>query len=213
MAELPRPNNIVVINDTNGHHHAWPSRGAPPVGRDGEIGEHLDTGQKLVYWDGAWRRQGQPTDIWVSPLVRVPYGATSGALDANDAMGDKIYFQYSVDGRLIPRVGRILLIRYTDPSDVTLAATANISTHDFTAAASDAAFTVGLEDSKYFLAPQTFSTVTDLGSGRVSSITGVNEDYYTDEQHLVLQLSTTGTPTPTAGNMPWLQIFILPLAL
>jgi len=151
------------------------------------------------------------TKVWVSQQVQIPYGATSGALDANDALGDKFVFDTSVDGEPLPRKGRILSIRRIDPSDVTLADTIHIFTEDFTAAASDAAFTFSAADARYHVTSQTFAAEIDLGSAKSAVMRDVNEDYYSAERKLVCQESTTGTPTPTAGGMPILQIFILDL--
>ena len=149
--------------------------------------------------------------VWVSQYVRAPYGATSGALDANDAMGDKFYFRSSITGAPLPISGRILTIRRIDESDVALADTINISTQEFVAAASDAAFTISVLDSHFFLQPQTFPAGVDLGSARVAEVTDVNQDYFSPGRVLVCQESTTGTPTPTSGAMPIVQVFILPL--
>ena len=149
--------------------------------------------------------------VWVSVPTLIPYGATSGALDANDAMGNKFYFQYGIEGRPLPRRGRILTIRRWDQSDVVLADTIHISIQEFTAAASDAAFTISVADSVYFLQSQTFPTGVDIGSAKVAEITDVNQDYYSPDRRLVCQESTTGTPTPTSGAMPIVQLFILPM--
>ena len=148
--------------------------------------------------------------LWVGRAV-VEFGATSGALDANDALGNKIYFRTSMDGRPLPQFGRVLGLRRIDRSDVVLADTLNLSTRDFVAAASDAAFTISVADAEHFLSSQTFPTGTDLGSAKVAGITDINEDYYSPDRQLVGQFSTTGTPTPTVDAMPIVFIFVLPL--
>lgn len=150
--------------------------------------------------------------IWVSKKVVIPYGATVGALEANDALGDKFYFDYSVDGEPLPAKGRILTIRRYDPSDVVLADTIHIFASDFTAAASDAAFTISAADSLKQITSQVFPAGTDLGSAKVAEIVDVNVDYYCPLGVLVCQESTTGTPTPTSAAMPTVQLFILPFS-
>lgn len=152
------------------------------------------------------------TKIWVSKQLQIPYGATSGALDANDALGNKITFDISVDGDPLPRVGRILSIRRIDLDDDTLVDTIHLFNDDFTAAASDAAFTIGVADGHKHITSQTFPTGTDLGSVKSASVTDINEDYYSPTRQIVAQESTTGTPNiASALVMPLVQIFILPL--
>lgn len=150
--------------------------------------------------------------LWVSQQVRVPYGATSGALDANDALGDKIYFRQSIDGRPLPKRGRILSVRRIDQDDDTLSDTIHIFSAEFTAAASDAAFTISAEDAAQHVTSQTFPVGTDLGSAKSAEITDINADYYSPGAVLVAQLSTSGTPNiASAVVMPLVQLFILPL--
>src|SRR3990167_7048582 len=79
------------------------------------------------------------TEMYVTPMVRVNYGATSGALDANDALGDVFVFD-------VPAKGRILSVKMVDQDDDTLAATIHVFSKDFVAAASDAAFTISAAD-------------------------------------------------------------------
>lgn len=210
MAEKP----WIQIRSADGYRLAWLSNEAEPTNQqDGQLGEHLDTGAKFIYYRGDWHRQSFSTDLWVSELVRAPYGATVGAIDANDALGDKMYFEWSIDHRPLPLSGRILSIRLIDQDDDTLAVTINISTRDFTAAASDAAFTISAADAQFFLQPYTFpAAMSDLGSAKIATLTDINEDYYSEQRRLVAQLSSTGTPN-IAGNstMPLVQLFILPL--
>lgn len=150
--------------------------------------------------------------LWESPWVQVPYGATSGALDANDALGNKITFEYGVDGTRIPRHGRILSVEMIDPDDDTLAATIHIYSHDFVAAASDAAYTVGLGDAENIVAAEAFDAGTDEGSFKFHAIKDVNAEFGAPERRLYAQLSTTGTPNiASAAVMPKVKIFVLPM--
>ena len=88
-------------------------------------------------------RVGRP-ELFATEWVRVPYGATSGALDANDAYGDEVRAGAPVRCRL-------LSIQVVDQADVVVAGTLSIylSTRQFTAAASDAAFTISAADALY----------------------------------------------------------------
>lgn len=153
-----------------------------------------------------------PKPLWVSEKVRVPYGATVAAIDANDALGDKFTISKSVDGLPLPVRGRILKITRGDPDDDILADTIHIFTGDFVAAASDAAFTISAVDEHNHLNSLVFPAGTDVGAAKTAVITDVNEDYYSPTQQLVCQLSSTGTPNiDGASAMPWVQFFILDL--
>ena len=146
------------------------------------------------------------SELWVSDWVLVPYGATSGALDANDALGDKFRFSG------VPKKGRISVIQMADQDDDTLAATIHIFREDFTAAASDAAFTISVADSRKWVASEAFDAGTDLGSAKAHVIKNVNVDYYAPSGTLHCQLSSTGTPNiASADLMPLIRIAILPL--
>jgi hypothetical protein len=145
------------------------------------------------------------TELYVTQLVRVPYGATSGALDAADAMGDPFFFS-------VPRKGRILGIRMIDQDDDTVAATIHIFNRPFTAAASDAAFTISAADSIGWVTSEVFDSGTDIGSAKGFNITDVNKDYETQNGILYCQLSTSGTPNfASANTMPLVQLLIFPL--
>src|SRR3990167_483656 len=96
--------------------------------------------------------------------VRVPFGATSGALDANDAMGDIFVFDQDVYGHPLPKVGRIISIKMIDQYDVVLAPIIHIFNRIVAVAASDAEFAISAVDAAYWVTSQTFGTFTDLGS-------------------------------------------------
>lgn len=196
------------------------NRRSAQAGNAGEIGKldyrignpHVGQG---VFLTGAERTipvelTGQ---LWASTIILVPYGATSGALDANDALGNKVVFEFEADtGVTLPKHGRILSVKMIDQDDDTLDATLHLFNADFTAAASDAAFTISVADSRNWVASVVFPTGTDLGSAKVHVKTDVNVDYYAPEGKLVGQLSSTGTPNiASAAVMPLLQLFILPL--
>lgn len=149
---------------------------------------------------------GSQPQLVASNQVLVPYGATAAAIDANDALGDMVTFFG------IPRYGRIVSIKMVDQDDDTLAATIHIFTEPFTAAASDAAFTISVADSRYWVASEAFDAGTDIGAAKVHVVKNVNADYYAPEGKLYAQLSSTGTPNiASAATMPLLQLFILPL--
>lgn len=150
--------------------------------------------------------------LWVSPFSRVPYGATSGAVDAGDALGDPIKFYSDITGTVaLPTRGRILTIKMLDLDDDTLAATIHIFNQWFTAAASDAAFTIADEDAVNWVASELFDAGTDIGASKVHVIKDVNVDYYAPAGALFAQLSTSGTPNiASAAVMPQIQIVILP---
>ena len=157
-----------------------------------------------------------PAALWVSLWVLVPYGATSGALDANDALGNTIRFDTSVLGDPLPARGRILSIEMVDQDDDTLAATIHIFNRTFTAAASDAAFTISVADAAKWVASELFDSGTDIGSAKVFVIKNVNKEYYAPEvdglRALHAQLSSTGTPNiASAAGMPLIRLNILPL--
>lgn len=149
--------------------------------------------------------------LWVSQLLRPNYGATSGALDAGDAAGDKIVIDRSVDGEPLPKKGRILRVTMMDQADQTSALTLHLFNDDFTAAASDAAFSISAADGLKWVTSVNLTVVTDLGSVRVAEANDCDVDYYAVGQRLVAQASTAGTPTFGAGTMPVYQLFVLPL--
>ena len=152
--------------------------------------------------------------LWVSTLKLVPYGATSGALDANDALGDMVTFDAEIEtGKEVPKHGRILSIRMIDQDDDTLAATIHIYTRAFpTAIASDAAWEPLLGNAPYQVAAELFDAGTDEINYKIHVIKNVNVEYYAPEGKLYAQLSSTGTPNiASAAVMPLLQISILPL--
>ena len=158
-----------------------------------------------------------PANLWVSPWILVPYGATSGALDANDAFGNMITFDQSVLGDSLPARGRIVTIKMVDQDDDTLAASIHIFSRTFTAAASDAAFTISVADAANWVASELFDSGTDIGSAKVFTIKNVNVDYWAPlnvagVRALYAQLSTTGTPNiASAATMPLVRLYILPL--
>lgn len=161
--------------------------------------------------DGAAAVYMLDAPVWVSAMVAAPFGATSGALDANDAMGDPFTFNAALSGESLPKHGRILSIKMVDRSDVVLAATIHIFNKAFTAAASDAAFTISVLDAAAWVASELFDAGTDIGSAKVHVIKNVNTEYYAPDGRLYAQLSTSGTPTPTINAMPTIQLIILPL--
>lgn len=150
--------------------------------------------------------------LWVSPWVLVPFGATSGALEANDALGDMFTFALGERRDTLPARGRILSIAMVDQDDDTLAATIHIFDHPFTAAASDAAFTISVADSPNWVASELFPSPTDIGGAKVVTAKDVNVDYYAPSGKLYAQLSSTGTPNiASAAVMPLVRLFILSL--
>lgn len=151
-------------------------------------------------------------ELWESDWILVPYGATSGALDAGDAFGNTITFERSELGVDLPRLGRIVSIKMVDRDDDTLAASIHIFRDTFTAAASDAAFTISVADAAKWVASEAFDAGTDIGSAKVFTIKNVNVDYYAPTRKLYAQLSTSGTPNiASAAVMPLVKIYILPL--
>ena len=144
--------------------------------------------------------------VFMTDWVQAPFGATSGALDANDAMGDPF-------GWNVPKYGKIVAVSLIDLDDDTLAATVHIFSAPFTAAASDAAFTISLlGDVRNWVTSQVMGTPTDIGAGKVVSNSGLGVYYYAPFGRLYAQLSTTGTPTIAgAATMPIVQLAILPM--
>lgn len=56
MAEVQAP--FINIRSADGFRLAWLSDEAPPVNvRDGQLGEHLDTGVKYIYYRNDWHKQ------------------------------------------------------------------------------------------------------------------------------------------------------------
>lgn len=155
----------------------------------------------------------QTDQLWVSQMVLVPYGATSGALDATDALGDTVTFTTEIEtGASLPKHGRIMSIRMIDQDDDTLAATIHIFNRNFTAAASDATFTISVADAANWVTSELFDAGTDIGSAKVHIVKDVNVEYYAPEGKLYAQLSSSGTPNiASAAVMPLLQITVLPL--
>lgn len=138
--------------------------------------------------------------------VLLNYGATVGAVDANDALGDL----FRID---VPERGRILSIKMLDLDDDTLAATIHIFSRTVTAAASDAASTFSDPDGESWVASELFDAGTDLGAFKAHVIKDVNVDYVSTSRYLYAQLSTTGTPNIADQTvMPRVKLFIQPMA-
>ena len=134
----------------------------------------------------------------------VPGIAAADAFDAGDAVGDV----FSVE---VPTAGWITGFKLIDPDDDTLALTAHVFSERFIGAASDAAFTISAADALKWITSVTFSSTVDIGSAKVSEVTG--ETFYRSPSgKLWIQCSTTGTPSIAAGVMPILQIGIRPAA-
>lgn len=151
-------------------------------------------------------------ELWISEWVTVPYGATSGAIDANDALGDMVTFTESVTGQRLPTRGRILSIFCLDRDDDTLAATIHVFNRTFVAAASDAAFTISVADARNWVTSETFGTPIDIGAAKVVVAKNVNVEYYAEQNQLFAQLSSTGTPNlADATTTPLLRLVIQPL--
>lgn len=145
------------------------------------------------------------TGLFESEWVQADYGATSGALDANDAMGN--VFKIAV-----PTKGRILSIKMLDLDDDTLAATIHLYSANFTGAASDAAYTVADTDANGWVASELFDAGTDEGSFKAHVIKDVNVEYVANGGYLYAQLSTSGTPNIADQTvMPKVKLFIQPL--
>lgn len=145
------------------------------------------------------------TGLFESEWVQADYGATSGALDANDAMGN--VFKIAV-----PTKGRILSIKMLDLDDDTLAATIHLYSANFTGAASDAAYTVADTDANSWVASELFDAGTDEGSFKAHVIKDVNVEYVANGGYLYAQLSTSGTPNIADQTvMPKVKLFIQPL--
>ncbi len=147
--------------------------------------------------------------LFVSDQVAPNYGATSGALDANDAYG-------SAQAVNVPQKGRITKISVVDRDDVIAAGTLSIAVFSGpvpSAPASDAAiasaYTAG--DIAKTITVQTFGSMIDLGAARFLDVVDIDEDYQLTGSQMWFQLSTTGTPTPTVNGMPLVQFFIQPL--
>ena len=157
--------------------------------------------------------KGAQPSLWVSPWIQIDYGATSGALDANDAFGNPFTFSVDVLGNPLPILGQILELDVLDIDDDTLAITVHVLTDFFTAAASDAAFTLGLADAELYVTSQTFAAGLDVGSFKHHEILEINKRYYSPKHTLVCQASTTGVPNiASAGTMPKVRAVVLPLA-
>lgn len=147
--------------------------------------------------------------LFVSDPVVVGYGASSGALDANDAYGDLMEV-------VVPEFGRLTTLKLFDPDDVIAAGTLSIwvfSVKPAAPPASDAAIASGYTDfdGRSMVTAQAFGSMTDIGAGRFLEIVDIDSDYHAPIGKLWFQLSTTETPTPTAGGMPIVTFFILNL--
>ena len=151
------------------------------------------------------------SQVWVSQQVRAPYGATSAAFDANDAVGDVMRFDKDGNGDPLPKRGRILSAICIDQADQASLLTAHVFAGGFTGAASDAAYTASVADMAKWVANIVFTVMNDEGSARGGQVPEIDTEYYSPEGFLDVQFSTTGTPTMAADTMPLLRLFILPL--
>lgn len=80
MAEEPLRSTSVLLH--NPERRAWMARGAPPPAtRDGDLGEHLDTGVRLVAWEGQWHAQGAVKGTLVSSQKALAAAGDYAALD------------------------------------------------------------------------------------------------------------------------------------
>ena len=145
------------------------------------------------------RLQTNADELFVVDAV-IPGIAAADAFDANDAVGDV----FAVD---VPTAGWITGARLIDADDDTLALTAHIYTVRFVGAASDAAYTVGAEFSRYWVTNITFDLAEDEGGFKVAEEVG-NSFYRSPSGKLWIQCSTTGTPNIALTAMPRLQLGI-----
>ena len=141
--------------------------------------------------------------LFVTEQLQAPFGATSGALDANDAVGNMMEFT-------VPKMGRILSIKFIDPADQTSALTAHVYSKVFVAAPSDAAYTIADEDAINWVTNVT-PTMVDEGGSKVGEVIDIDSEYFSANERLYVQLSTSGTPTFAQTTMPLIQLYILPL--
>tara|TARA_Y100000310_G_scaffold119312_1_gene118053 strand:+ start:3147 stop:3686 length:540 start_codon:yes stop_codon:yes gene_type:complete len=166
-------------------------------GGEGPSGERrnisVDEGGRLVL----------RSSLYVTAQLRAPYGATSGAFDANDAVGNMMEFD-------VPKRGRIKSAKFVDQADQTSALTAHVYSKPFVAAASDAVYTIADADAVNWVTNIT-PTMVDEGGSQVAEVVNIDSDYYSEGGKLYVQLSTTGTPTMPQATMPLLQLYILPL--
>ncbi len=139
----------------------------------------------------------------VTEQRQAPFGATVTALDANDAVGNMMEFT-------VPKMGRILSVKFIDPADQTSALTLHIYSKPFVAAASDAAYTISDEDALNWVTNVT-PTMIDEGASQVGEVIDIDSEYLSPSGRLYAQFSTTGTPTFTQATMPLAQMYILPL--
>lgn len=135
---------------------------------------------------------------WIQPPV------DSGLMAANDALSDR----FSV---AVPTYGKLVAVTVIDVDDDTLASSVHVFTRPFTAAASNAAFTISAADSRNWLTSQVMGTPTDIGGAKVVNNVDLNLYYYAPLGQFFCQMSTTGTPTVAAGSAPYVQFAILPM--
>lgn len=143
--------------------------------------------------------------LHVTEQIQAPFGATSGAHDANDAVGNMMVFT-------VPRMGRILSVKFIDPADQTSALTLHVYSKNFVAAASDAAYTIADQDAINWVTNVT-PTMVDEGGSQVGEVIDIDSEYLSESRRLYAQLSTSGTPTFAQGTMPLVQMYILPLGI
>ena len=54
-------------------------------------------------------------------------------------------------------------------------------------------------------------TMVDEGGSKVGEVIDIDSEYFSANERLYVQLSTSGTPTFAQGTMPLIQLYILPL--
>ena len=143
--------------------------------------------------------------LFVTEQIQASFGATVTALDANDAVGNMMTFT-------VPRMGRILSVKFIDLADQTSALTLHVYSKPFVAAASDAAYTISDEDAVNWVTNVT-PTMVDEGAAQVGEVIDIDSEYLSKSRRLYAQLSTSGTPTFTQATMPLVQMYILPLGI
>ena len=105
--------------------------------------------------------------VFLTSWEQPGYGATSGAHDANDALGDPVEWA-------VPRFGKIVTVNLIDIDDDTLASSVHIFSRPFVAAASDAAFTISVADARWWVTSQVMGTPTDIGGAKVVNNVGLS---------------------------------------
>lgn len=135
--------------------------------------------------------------------AEIPGITAADALDADDCLGTIITLN-------VPKSGVIYSATFWDLDDEGTQVDLEIFKHIITQIASDAAWSPSDEDMLHFITELAFFSFSDHINSQTSELTNIGKAYTAPEGKFYIQAVCRGTPTIAAGNMPRIQLQIIP---